>query len=115
MAEPTIRSYLPSQPRYVSARGIASVRIPAADRASLSVLVFFWRSAGVIEQNVVDLPGREGLTQKICHTGRQTGLLVVVEAVAYEVTRSRELALVLETQVAVAARGDDRGVEIDQV
>ena len=34
---------------------------------------------------------------------------------AYKVTGSRELALILEAKIAVAARGNDRCVEIDQV
>ena len=41
--------------------------------------------------------------------------IVMVLTMAYEVAGSRELALVLETQVAVATRGNYRRVEIYQV
>ena len=39
----------------------------------------------------------------------------MVLIVAYEVAGSREPALVLETKVAVAARGNDRRIKIDQM
>jgi uncharacterized cupredoxin-like copper-binding protein len=48
----------------------------------------------------------------------KTGLVievVMILTMAYEVTRSGEFTLVLETQVAVTPRGNDRCVEINQV
>ena len=41
--------------------------------------------------------------------------IVMVLTMAYKIASSRELALIFEAQVAVAARGNDRCVEVDQM